>query len=332
MANLMIGGAQLVSASVGATPTERIYIGDAKVWPNVDITELTTKLVWVDSRAFYGGTQLTFGQHQAGDLLMVIAVGSVPPTAPYPYITAHQSDAAGTIGGTVAYQIAKAGGTSAGTWSGVAGATTYVIRGCHQKYTIGDVQSIYQAGSVAVSNAPALTLADPSGESLVVNAHYNNANTGSFNTGDPAGFVTKTKQDRMTSLMQLNSTQGLASALTHSSPQKTLGFAVEVLAGSYVPPVQPYLYDIQQTNKAGRVVDFVALKGFEPPDLTEEAFMFRCVQFPALDGYVMRTFSKTFPSSGYSKLDCTLTDQYGDGTPNPELLNKQISFSVTPTA
>jgi hypothetical protein len=31
-------------------------------------------------------------------------------------------------------------------------------------------------------------------------------------------------------------------------------------------------------------------------------------------------------------LDCTLTDMYGDGTANPELLNKQISFSVTPTA
>jgi hypothetical protein len=334
-----VGSAAPSKILAGTIPVTKVMIGDTQVWPTgPDIGVLTTKLVWVDSRAFYGGTQLTFGQHQAGDLLLVIAVGSVAPSAPYPYTLAYQSDASGSIAGTVAWKIATAAGTTAGTWNGVAGATTYVIRGCNQTTPLGDVQSIYQGTSTLISNAPALTLTDPSGESLGVHVHYNNANTGSWNTGDPAGFITKTSQDRMTSIQQLNTTGGLPSSLTHSSAQKTLGFSVEVLAGSYVapPPVDepPYLYGIEQVTRPGRVVDFTALKGFIPPDLSEEAFMFRCSTISGLDGYVPRTFTKTFPSgTAYAKFDCTLADLYGDGIPanNGEML-KTISFQVTPTA
>ena len=97
--------------------------------------------------------------------------------------------------------------------------------------------------------------------------------------------------------------------------------------------VPQYLYDITQVNKPGRVVDFTALKGFVPVDLTEEAFMFRCSTISGLDGYVERNFTKTFPSgTAYTRFECTLADQYGDGTSNPELLNKTISFTVIPTA
>ena len=332
-----IGGVAPSKIMSGGTPVKKVMIGGDLAWPTVDLNLLTTKLVWVDSRAFYGGTQLTFGQHQAGDLLLVIAVGSVAPSAPYPYTLAYQSDASGSIAGTVAWKIATAAGTTAGTWNGVAGATTYVIRGCNQTTPLGDVQSILQNTSTLVSNAPALTLTDPSGESLVAHAHYNNANTGSWNTGDPAGFISKTKQDRMTSLQQLNTTGGLPSSLTHSSAQKTLGFSVEVLAGSYSGGTteEPlWLYDVEQVNKPGRVVDFTALKGFIPPDLSDEAFMFRCSTISGLDGYVARTFTKTFPSgTAYTSFACTLADLYGDGivANNPTML-KTISFTVTPTA
>ena len=298
-----------------------------------DTGVLTTKLVWVDSRAFYGGTQLTFGQHQAGDLLLVVAIGSVAPSAPYPYTLAYQSDASGSIAGTVAWKIAASGGEIAGTWNGVAGATTYVIRGCNQTTPLGDVQSIYQNTSTLVSNAPALTLTDPSGESLVAHSHYNNANTGSWNTGDPAGFITKTKQDRMTSIQQLNTTVGLPSSLKHSSAQKTLGFSVEVLAGSYSGGTteEPlWLYDVDITYKGSLIVDFALKKGLGPYDPLDEGFMFRCAQFSNLDGYVSRNFTKTFPASAYSELDCTVEDMYGDGTANPDYLYKKISFKVTP--
>jgi hypothetical protein len=335
MANLTIGGAPLVKASVGATPIKSIYVGAEQVWPTLDLDLLTTKLVWVDSKAYYGGSGLQFGQHQAGDLLMVIAVGSVPPNAPGQYTTVHKSDASGTIGGTVAYQIAKAGGTPVGTWNGVAGATTYVIRGCNQTSPIGAVESLYQGTSTLVSNAPALTLTDPSGESLVAHVHYNNATTGAFTASSlSAGFKIKTAQDRMTSVQQQNTTVGLPSSLTHTTTQKTVGFAVEVLAGSYVPEEEPlYLYDVEQTNKGGGVVDFVLKKGLGPYDPSDEGFMFRCSTVGGLDGYVPRNFTKKFPSNtAYTKFECTVEDLYGDGTANPEYLYKTISFSVSPTA
>ena len=87
------------------------------------------------------------------------------------------------------------------------------------------------------------------------------------------------------------------------------------------------------TYKGSNVVDFTAKKGFvpAPEDAIDEGFMFRCVQFPTLDGYVRREFSKTFPASAYSALDCTLEDTYGDGIPanNAEML-KTLSFKVTP--
>jgi hypothetical protein len=100
--------------------------------------------------------------------------------------------------------------------------------------------------------------------------------------------------------------------------------------------VPPYLYDIEQVNKPGRVVDFTALKGFVPEGdaIEDEAFMFRCSTISGLDGYVARNFTKTFPSgTAYTKFECTLADQYGDGIPaNNGVMLKTISFTATPRA
>jgi hypothetical protein len=305
------------------------------VWPDeipLPPAELTTKLVWVDSRTFYGGTGLTFGQHQAGDLLVVVAIGSVPPNAPGQYTTAHKSDASGIIGGTVAYQIAQAGGTSAGTWNGVAGATTYVIRGAHQTAPLGAVESVYGAATSLTSTVPALTLTDTSGESLVWHVHYNNATTGNWTESTDAQFTTKAKNDRMVNLQELNTTVGLPSTMVHSTTQKTLGFAIEVLAPAAPPAEEPlWLYDVEITYKPGLVVDFVLKKGLSGFDPLDEGFMFRCSTISGLDGYVGRNFTKTFPSTAYTKFDCTVEDLYGDGTANTDYLYKKISFEVKPT-
>lgn len=98
------------------------------------------------------------------------------------------------------------------------------------------------------------------------------------------------------------------------------------------PEVPQELYAVEQVNKSGRVVDFTALKGFVPEDLTEEAFMFRCSTISGLDGYVPRTFSKTFPSgTAYARFDCTLEDLYGDGSSTAGSLTKaKISFQAMP--
>jgi hypothetical protein len=85
----------------------------------------------------------------------------------------------------------------------------------------------------------------------------------------------------------------------------------------------PYLYACDVVYKPGYVVDFTARIG--APEDPEEAFMFRCVQIPR-DGYVARTFSKTFAANGYSKLDCTLEDM--SNVPGRD--RRRIEFSISP--
>lgn len=91
-----------------------------------------------------------------------------------------------------------------------------------------------------------------------------------------------------------------------------------------------WLYDVDITYKGSNVVDFALKKGLTGIDPLDEGFMFRCAQFSSLNGYVPRNFTKTFPVSAYSALDCTVEDLYGDGTANPEYLYKTISFQVSP--
>lgn len=76
--------------------------------------------------------------------------------------------------------------------------------------------------------------------------------------------------------------------------------------------IPPYLYKVDIVYKGNRVVDFTAISGFVHTDPTEEAYMFRCAEFSSLNGYVSKNFTKTFPSSGYSKFNCTLQDVSGD--------------------
>lgn len=95
------------------------------------------------------------------------------------------------------------------------------------------------------------------------------------------------------------------------------------------PAEQPlYLYDIEIIYLPNYEVSFKALKGLPPNE--EEAFMFRCAEMPR-DGYVAREFTKQWAANGYSKLNCTLADLYGDGNPenNAEMM-KTISFTITP--
>jgi hypothetical protein len=85
----------------------------------------------------------------------------------------------------------------------------------------------------------------------------------------------------------------------------------------------PYLYACDVVYKPGYVVDFTARIG--APEDPEEAFMFQCVQIPR-NGYVTRTFSKTWVANGYSKLDCTLEDL--SNVPGRD--RRKIEFSISP--
>lgn len=85
----------------------------------------------------------------------------------------------------------------------------------------------------------------------------------------------------------------------------------------------PYLYACDVVYRSGYAVDFTARIG--APEDPEDAFMFRCVQMPK-DGYVPRTFTKTWSVNAYGRLDCTLEDL--SNVPGRD--RRKIEFSISP--
>ena len=319
-----IGGTPMTRAYVGSTPVIRLYAGDKHVWPPFSAT-----VTYVGSQVFTGTASVNFPTHTPNDLLVIYSVGGAAPTAP-PGWTAVPTGQSGNPAGTLAYKYATGTTASTGTWTGNAAGVMYVFRDTHPTTPFGTIGT--SVGSGAVTTAPAITLTDPSGASLVAHNYYNNGTTGSWTNKAPTNFIIKNLNARMASTLAVDTTGAgvVASSLTHSSAQTWRSLAFEVLP--VAPAVeQPYLYAVEQVNKGSLTVDFTAKKGFvpAPEDAIDEGFMFRCAQFSSLDGYVRREFSKTFPASGYSKLDCTLEDTYGDGTANAEMRNT-ISFEVRP--
>jgi hypothetical protein len=236
----------------------------------------------------------------------------------------------GNPAGTLAYKYATSTSASTGTWTGNAAGVMYVCRDTHPTTPFGTIGT--SVGSGAVTTAPAITLADPSGGSLVTHNYYNNGTTGSWTNKAPANFIIKNLNARMASALAIDTTGAsvVASSLTHSSATTWRSLAFEVLPVAPVVDEPLWLYDVDITYKGSLVVDFALKKGLEPFDPLDEGFMFRCAQFSSLDGYVPRNFTKTFPVSAYSALDCTVEDLYGDGTANPDYLYKIISFQVSP--
>ena len=319
-----IGGTPMTRAYVGSTPVIRLYAGDKHVWPPFSAT-----VTYIGSQVFTGTASVNFPTHTPNDLLVIYSVGGAAPTAP-PGWTAVPTGQSGNPAGTLAYKYATGTTASTGTWTGNAAGVLYVFRDTHPTTPFGTIGT--SVGSGAVTTAPAITLTDPSGASLVAHNYFNNGTTGSWTNKAPANFIIKNLNARMASTLAVDTTGPgvVASSLTHSSAQTWRSLAFEVLP--VAPAVeQPYLYAVEQVNKGSLTVDFTAKKGFvpAPEDAIDEGFMFRCAQFSSLDGYVRREFSKTFPASGYSKLDCTLEDMYGDGTANAEMRNT-ISFEVRP--
>lgn len=98
-----------------------------------------------------------------------------------------------------------------------------------------------------------------------------------------------------------------------------------VFPNEAAPEVSPYLYDVAIVYAGSHVVNFTALSGYVHPDPAEEAYMFRCVEAPLLNGYVAKSFTKTFPVDGYTKYNCTLQDLSSDIPPENA---KTISFIV----
>jgi len=316
--DITVGDTTIVKAYVGTTPVIRTYVGDKHVWPPYSST-----VTYVGSQVFTGTASATFPVHTPNDLLVIYAVGGAAPVAPAGW-TDVPTGQSGNPAGTLAYKWATGTTASTGVWTGNAAGIMYVFRDANKTTPFGAVGT--SVGNGLVATAPALTLTEPNGSSLVAHNYYNNGTTGSWGNKAPANFIVKNLNARMASTLAIDTTGTVvATSMTHSSSQSWRSLAFEVLAPAAADT--RYLYDVTVTNKPALVIDFALQSGLAPSG--NDQYMFRCVQFPTLDGYVGRTFSKTFPTSAYSSLDCSVQDLYGDGTANADS-RRTITFTVSP--
>jgi hypothetical protein len=314
-----VGGTPLLKAYVGTSPTARIYVGDKHVWPPI-----SGKVTWIGSTVATG-TANTFPAHVANDLLVAVLYGT--DVAPNGYTLAAKQTSPMKV--ALVYKWATAPNTAVGTLTGATFNSVYVFRNANPNAPFGATGTASNTGLTAT--APALTLTDPSGDSAVCHAFIQTGASGAWVNKVQANFISKNLNARLanTQMIDTKTATAAASTLTHSVSASWTGLSFEVVAVPSTPVEEPlWLYDVAQTNKGGGVVDFALKKGLGPYDPLDEGFMFRCVQFPTLNGYVPRNFTKNFPPNGYSGLDCTVEDLYGDGTANPEYLHKTISFKV----
>jgi hypothetical protein len=324
MSGIYTGGTRQVGRRVGTSEVIKVYVGDERIWPPVQ------KVTYVGSTAT-NGTGVTLPAHVAGDLLVVAAQGGGTTSTPVPalpagWTQAYRSSSNQGCPVLIGYKFATAANTQGGTWSSSAYTCGYVFRNVDTTTPFGAFNSTMNAVST-----PAVTPVNTAGESVLVHYFYNNGSGGAWGAS-PVGFVGKNAVSRLGNLLRLDSTFGAGAAWSHTASPvpnfRTVQFEVLPVAPVVEEPL--WLYDVDITYKGSLVVDFALKKGLGPYDPLDEGFMFRCVQFPSLDGYVPRNFTKTFPASAYSALDCTVEDMYGDGTANPDYLHKKISFQVTP--
>ena len=313
-ANLMVGGSPQVRAFVGTTPVKRTYVGSIQVWP-----AMTTRITNLGSTVFTGTANTNFPTHTAGDLLVVVAVGGAAPTAPAGWTTVYTSPS-GNPAATIGYRFATGAGTGTGAWSGNAVATAYAFRGANKTTPFGKIGT--NLGSGLDTTAPALTLTDPSGDSLVMHSYYNNGTTGAWINKVPAGFIGKNQQARMANNQMIDTIGATtpSSVMSHSASATWRTLAFELLMEPAV--VQVGLYDVTVEYLPNYEVRFTALTSY-PAD-PDEAFFFRSTPLTN-DGYTGRTFTKTYRASAVP-IDCTLEDYWA----NPTGIRNTVSFQIMP--
>lgn len=318
-----IGTGGLQSAFVGDKEVQRIYVGDKYVWPS----NPAAKVQWIGSTVATGATN-TFPGHQPGDLLVVVAVetgAASRPSLAAGFTEVHANTSGMSI--CIGYKIATASNTAVGTWTNASYNTAYVFRNANTTTPFGGIASMIDTKAIS----PTITVQDTSGDAVLCYGFSNNGTSGGWGA-TPAGYISKNGVARMANLQKIDSTSD--GELRWSSTAGTVNFrnwVFEVLPDTGEVAADPWLRDVIVTNKGSNVVDFELVKDFQPADPLDEGFMFRCTQFSTLNGYVSRTFTKTFPQSAYTKLDCTVEDMYGDGTADATT-RKTISFQVSPTA
>ncbi len=308
-----IGAVVPTSIMAGSSPVQRIYSGDKHVWPPSSST-----VIYVASQVFTGSTSVSFPAHKPDDLLVIYSVGGAAPTAPSGW-TAVPTGQSGNPAGTLAYRWATGSSASTGVWNGNAAGVMYAFRDVNKIAPFGTIGTTVSNGLVAT--APAITLTEPNGSSLVAHNYYNNGSTGSWVNKAPANFIIKNLNARMATTLAIDtaSTEVAATSMTHSVSATTRTLAFEVLA----PAVSPGLYAVELEYLPAYEVRFTCLTTY--PESTSDGFMFISTPTQGHNGYVGRVFTQKWTSQTVQT--CQIQDIYGGGAGGT--LNT-ISVSVSP--
>jgi hypothetical protein len=322
MSDITIGGSPIISRRFGNTEIVKVMVGEEQIWP-------PTKLVTYDSSLIYATSTGAFPAHQAGDVLVVVAVaaGNTPPALPTGFTSAYTSPSSEfSMAVRVGWRVATAANTTNGNWSGASWISTYMFRNADTTTPFGAISSINTASN-AKGQAPGLTLVNNKGEAAVVASFINNGTSGSFGaTSQPVGWRMRNRNARVLNNEKINTRSVGASfeTLVGGGSVNWRGTTFEVLPAN---PHPPYLYDCTSVASAGWVVDFTILDGWPAGDINE-AYMFRCQTLTGFDGYVGRNFQRTFRSTAYNTFDCTLEDLSNIAGKE----RKTISFKIYPRA
>jgi hypothetical protein len=322
MSDLTIGGAQLISRRFGTTEIKKVMVGEEQIWPVVKLVTYDTSLIYTTSTG-------AFPTHKAGDVLVVVAVaaGNTPPALPAGFTSAYTSPSSEfSMAVRVGWRVATAANTSNGTWSGASYISAYVFRNADTAAPFGAIASLNTASNT-IGRAPGLTLVNSKGQSAVVANFINNGTSGSFGaTAQPVGWQMRNRNSRVVNNEKIDTRFAAATSetLVGGGSVNWRGTTFEILPAD---PNPAYLYGCTSVSSAGYVVDFTVLDGWPAGDVNE-AYMFRCSTLTGFDGYVGRSFQRTFRSTAYSTFDCTLEDL--SNIPGKE--RKTISFTCSPRA
>ena len=180
----------------------KVLVGDEQIWPPEQIPQFVSSLIYVNAATG------AFPAHQAGDLLLVVAVatGATPPSLPTGFEPAYNSPSTEfSMAVRVGWRIAPGANTANGSWTGANWITACVYRDTDSLFPIGAVASINTASNT-VGRAPAITPKASDGLSAIFASFVNNGSTGSFgvDTG-PVGWQSRSRNARILLNQRLDS-------------------------------------------------------------------------------------------------------------------------------
>jgi hypothetical protein len=201
MGDIFTGDAPMLGRRFNGKEVLKVLVGDEQIWPPEQIPQYIGSLIYTNSISG------AFPPHQAGDLLLVIAVGvgATPPSLPAGFEPAYNSPTTEfSMAVRVGYKIALAANTANGSWSGASWITTCVYRNTDSLFPIGAIASINTASNT-VGRAPAITPMVPGGVSQVFTNFVNNGTAGSFDvTGQSIGWQPITRNSRIVQSRRLD--------------------------------------------------------------------------------------------------------------------------------